>query len=94
MATFLVVHRATALASLPAMLAVGGMLFSAPTVYGWARSALGSSVKAAGFCVLLEGVMVTADSLGLGWLGYASLGYLIALNAISTATRLALSKAG
>lgn len=88
-ATYFVAHRAADLASLPALLAVGGLAFSAPTVYGWARAALGSSVKAAGFVVLLEGVMVSAGSLGLAWLGWAALGYLVAINAVATAVRLA-----
>jgi hypothetical protein len=91
-ATFEVSHRAAELASLPALLAFGGLAFSAPTVYGWARAALGSSLKAGGFVVLLEGVMVSAGSLGLAWLGWAALGYLVAINATATATRLAIGR--
>jgi hypothetical protein len=92
-ATYLVAHAAAGLWTLPAVLAAGGLLFSAPTVFGWARLAFGgagklSAVKACGFVVLLEGVMVAARGLGLPTLGYAALVYLVAINAAATAARI------
>lgn len=69
----------------PAWLVAAGLLFSATTVYGWGRQAFGSGVKAAGFCALLEGVLVASRS---SWLAAAALAYLIAVNAVATGTRL------
>ncbi|HEU4544369.1 MAG TPA: hypothetical protein VFR23_24775 [Jiangellaceae bacterium] len=89
-ATYLVAHRANSVTSLPAVLAIGGLAFSAPTVYSWARAALGSTAKAGGFVLLLEGVMILSSSIGLAWLGVLALGYLVLINATATACRLAL----
>jgi hypothetical protein len=89
--TYLVAHRATSAWSLPALLALGGLIFSAPTVFDWARAALASTWKALGFVVLLEGVMVTAHTLDLAWIGYVALAYLVLINAVATGCRLALS---
>lgn len=73
----------------PALIAlvVGGLAYSALSVYGFARLAFGSAVKALGFVLLLEGVMVFS---GIPALGLASLVLLVGINAISTGVRLAL----
>ncbi len=93
LATFLISHAATAgsgwLRAWACALALGGLCYSAPTVFEWAREAMGSKLKAIGFVVLLEGVMVSADVLGLHWLGLVCLGYLIVINAAATACRFA-----
>lgn len=68
-------------------LVVGGLAYSALSVYGFARLAFGSAVKALGFVLLLEGVMVFS---GIPALGLASLVLLVGINAISTGVRLAL----
>lgn len=69
------------------------LAFSAPTVYEWARQAFGSRrtdwLKAAGFVVLLEGVLICASRLGVHWLGTAALVYLVTINAIAVACRFA-----
>lgn len=92
-ATYYVAHVAPGLLTLPALITVGGLCYSAPTVYGWGKVAFGSGFKACGFVLLLEGVMVSASSLGLAWLGTVALGYLVAINAIASACRLVLGKA-
>lgn len=70
-----------------AVLVLGGLLFSLRTVYAWGRLAFAESAKALGFCVLVEGVMVTAQT---EWLAFAALAYLVAINGIATGCRLAL----
>jgi hypothetical protein len=77
-------------AQLPVYLVAGGLLFSMVTVYAWAKLAFGAPVKALGFVVLLEGVMVTSHA---GWLAVAALGYLVAINGIATGCALALRRA-
>ena len=74
-------------AQLPAWLVLGGLVYSATTVYGWAKLAFGSGVKAAGFCVLVEGVLLASRT---PWLAVLALCYLITINAVATASRLAL----
>lgn len=64
----------------------GGLLYSAWTVYTWGVLAFYSRIKAVGFVVLLEGVMVAADS---RWLALVALGYLMAINGIATGCNLA-----
>jgi len=88
-ATYVVAHQETTTAplwtQLPALLVVGGLTYSALTVYRWARLAVGHPVKAAGFVLLLEGVMVASST---PWLGMVALGYLVGINAIATGCQL------
>lgn len=67
------------------LMVVGGLVFSAKTVYEWTRTAFHCRYKAVGFVVLLEGVMVLASS---QWLTIAALVYLIVINGIGTGVRL------
>lgn len=71
----------------PAMWAIvaGGALFSASTVWDFTRRALGSRAKAAGFVVLVEGVLIFAGTPALGW---AALALLVGINAFQTGSRL------
>jgi hypothetical protein len=69
----------------PAWLVVGGLLFSALTVYRWGRVAFASPTKAVGFCVLLEGVLVFSST---PWLSFGALVYLCAINAVATGCNL------
>lgn len=55
------------------------------TVYKWGRIAFGMPVKAVGFCVLLEGVLVASST---PWLSCGALVYLCAINAIATGCNL------
>ncbi len=66
---------------------LGGLGYSAKTVYEWAKLAFHLPFKAAGFVVLLEGVMVTSS---IQWLTYVALAYLIMINAVATGCRLAM----
>lgn len=74
-------------------LVLGALAFSAPTVYEWARQAFGTRrsdvIKSLGFVVLLEGVLLGAGHMGVGWLGAAALGYLVVINAVAVACRFA-----
>jgi hypothetical protein len=71
------------------ILVFGALLFSVPTVYEWCKTAFNSSVKAIGFVVLLEGVMVFSN---IHWLGVAALTLLIAVNGIQSACNLAIRR--
>ncbi len=70
-----------------ALIVYAGLLFSVLTVYGWSTDMFGSKIKALGFTVLIEGIMMTAAA---GWLNLIALGYLVAINAIANGCRLAL----
>jgi hypothetical protein len=70
-------------------LALGGLLFSARTVYAWGRLAFQASGKALGFVVLMEGVMTMSHT---PWLSPAALAYLVAINGIATGCTLSLNK--
>lgn len=89
-ATFCVAHReldtAAPWTDPRAALVVGGLIFSARTVYQWGQLALGSGLKAFGFTVLLEGIMVASAQ---PWLAIVALVYLCAINAVATGTTLA-----
>jgi len=92
-ATFTVAHQEV-LATVPlrhqplALLVLGGLVYSAKTVYAWGRMAFASGAKALGFTLLIEGVMTCSS---VEWLSYAALAYLIAINAIATGCILALA---
>jgi hypothetical protein len=66
---------------------LGGLVFSALTVFRWGRLAFGSPVKALGFVVLAEGVMTFCST---AWLSVVALGYLVLINAIATGCTIAL----
>lgn len=80
-------HEVAASAHGYAMLAlvIGGLVFSAKTVWQWARAAFADPWKATGFVVLLEGVMTLS---GQGALAVAALTLLTAVNAIATGVTL------
>ena len=75
----------------PAMwtLVVGGLAYSALTVFDWAKIAFKNPVKAVGFVVLLEGVMTFAES---PVISYGALGILVCINALATGASLVLDK--
>jgi len=66
-------------------LVLGGLAFSAKTVYQWARQAFDDWVKAVGFVVLLEGIMVCSST---RWLALAALAYLVLINGAATGCQL------
>ena len=67
------------------ILVAGGFLFSSFTVFDWAKTAFGHSVKAFGFVILTEGVLVLCHT---EWLSIGGLIILAALNATATASNL------
>jgi hypothetical protein len=86
-ATYQLAHHELARGPVVWALVAGGLLFSALTVVRWATSAFGSPVKAFGFTVLLEGVLLYSSTT---WLSIAALLYLVFINAVATGVRLAL----
>ncbi len=71
------------------LLVLGALLFSVITVFEWCKAAVNSAIKAAGFVVLLEGVMVFSK---IEWLGVSALALLILTNGIQSACNLAIRK--
>jgi len=69
------------------LLVVGGLSFSAKTVYMWGCSAFDDRFKATGFVGLVEGSLLLAP---IPALAYVALGYLVLINAIATGCLLAL----
>jgi hypothetical protein len=67
------------------ILVAGGFLFSSFTVYEWAKTAFGHAVKAFGFVILTEGVLVLCHT---NWLAVSGLVILVVLNATATASNL------
>lgn len=65
---------------------LGGLMFSAATVYGWGQKAFLQRSKALGFVLLMEGTMITSHTKGLA---LAALAYLCAINGVATACNLA-----
>lgn len=87
LATYVTAHAAPLGLTPATLLVLGGLLFSAKTVFQWGRAAFaGDPWKATGFVLLVEGVMIVAPQ---AWLGQAALGYLIAINAVATGCTLA-----
>jgi hypothetical protein len=86
-ATFQLAHHELSRGYIVWALVAGGLLFSAMTVTRWASAAFGSPVKAVGFTVLLEGVLLYSNT---AWLSWAALAYLCFINATATGVRLAL----
>jgi hypothetical protein len=81
-ATFSVAHsEVTGMWDYHVLLVLGGLLFSAKTVYAWSKMAFQNASKAAGFVVLIEGVMVLSS---LSWLSWMCLVYLVVINGIAT----------
>src|SRR4051812_40016025 len=70
-------------------LVTGGLMYSAVTVFQWARQAFVSAFKSVGFCVLVEGVMITSHT---AWLALAALGYLVVINGVATGVTLAIGR--
>lgn len=70
-------------------LVAGGLLFSAKTVWQWARAGFSDAWKATGFVVLVEGVMVLS---AVTWLAWTALVLLVGVNGIATGVTLARGK--
>ncbi len=88
-ATYTVVHFEVASNPLLWVLVAGGLIYSALTVFQWAKNAFGSTVKAIGFCILLEGILTFAHSMPLS---LSALAVLVFVNAVSAACALQVRK--
>lgn len=72
-----------------ALIALGGLVYSAISVTQWARKALRAPVKAVAFTILMEGVLVASIEMELS---IGALVYLMLINGIATGVTLALDK--
>ena len=67
----------------------GGLVFSAKTVFGWGQRAFRDGWKAAGFVLLLEGVMITSH---VPILPLVLLAILLSINGVATGCSLSLDR--
>jgi hypothetical protein len=88
-ATYTLVHREVSRYPVLWILVAGGLLYSATTVYLWARAAFGSTVKSLGFVILLEGILTFSHITALG---LSALTVLVFINAVSAACALQVRK--
>ena len=72
-----------------ALLVVGGLIFSAKTVWQWSAAAFQDRWKASGFVLLVEGIMVYSST---PWLSHAALALLVAVNGVATGVTLTRGK--
>jgi hypothetical protein len=82
-------HEVALYQQIATLIVLGGLAYSAKTVYTWGKLAFRAPVKAAGFVVLVEGVMVFAHT---QWLAIAALAYLMAINGLATGCNLSLDR--
>lgn len=90
MATYTLVHCECVKHPYLWVLVAGGLLYSAMSVFKWATDAFSNRTKALGFCVLLEGILTFSH---IAALGFAALGILVFINAVSAACALQVRKA-
>lgn len=88
-ATFFLVHYGVTQCAWLWLIVLGGLIFSAKTVYEWGRVAFNNGWKSLGFCVLVEGVMTFGN---LFYLSCAALGMLALINGVATGCNLALNR--
>lgn len=69
---------------------LGGLMFSAITVFRWGQRAYGSTPKAFFFVLLAEGLMSFSET---KWLSVGALGYLVLINAVANGCNLAVAHA-
>jgi len=69
---------------------LGGLMFSAITVFRWGQRAYGSTPKAFFFVLLAEGLMSFSETT---WLSLGALGYLVCINAVANGCNLAVAHA-
>jgi hypothetical protein len=74
--------------SLQGAMVLGGLGFSAITVYLWGRQAFGSRVKAACFVLLIELMMSFSHT---AWLSAVALSFLIGINAVANGCNLVMA---
>ena len=67
------------------ILVTGGSIFSGLSVFGWCQVIFGHRLKALGFTVLLEGVMLLSTTM---WLSVCALLLLVTVNSVFAAVAL------
>lgn len=85
LASYTLIHMEVARRPLLWVLVAGGLIYSAFSVYGWARQAFDHRLKAFGFVVLLEGTLTFCS---VQWLSLAGLAILMVLNGVTAAVTL------
>jgi hypothetical protein len=75
-------HELTDVYSFLGLIALGGLVYSATTVYQWAKLLFKNPFKAVGFTLLLEGIMVFSH---ITWLSVIALCYLVFINGVAGA---------
>jgi hypothetical protein len=85
LASFTLIHFEAQRQPLLWILVIGGLAYSALSVYRWAQEAFRYRIKAAGFVILLEGAMSFSS---VHWLSLAGLAILIGINGVSAAVSL------
>jgi len=84
-AVYSLVHVEVATHPLFWAMVVGGLAYSAISVFTWAKQAFHMGIKALGFVLLLEGTVTFATE---RWLGLSGLVILIVINGVSAAVAL------
>jgi uncharacterized membrane protein HdeD (DUF308 family) len=88
LATYFIAHfELDTFWSVNTVIVLGGLAYSAKTVWQWTYLAFDCRYKATGFVMLTEGVMVFSHT---PWLAVCALSYLIGINAVATGCLLAL----
>lgn len=93
--TYFVVHKeidpaVSLFSQIATYMVVGGLLFSAITVYEWCNLAFRMKLKALGWVLLAESIMTFTKHVPL--LAWAALFYLVLINGVATSCILALPK--
>jgi VIT1/CCC1 family predicted Fe2+/Mn2+ transporter len=86
-ASFVIAHHEAGQQPMLWLLVAAALAFSAPSVASWAKKWCGHEVKAWGFTILLEGVLVFAHHEALSIAGLAMLVMINAANAWSLAAK-------
>jgi len=85
LASYTLIHLEVAARPMLWILVGGGLVYSAISVYQWARQAFHYPLKDLGFVVLLEGTLTFCS---VQWLSLAGLAILMVLNGVSAAVML------
>lgn len=85
--TFWTIHAPDGVDSRPVLwvIAAGGLLYSAATVFDWARTVFGSWIKAGAFVCLTESAMALEHT---AWIAYSVLGLLVLVNGVAASVAL------
>ncbi len=85
-ASFMLAHHEAPTRPVLWALVAAALIFSGLSVYEWTSKAFGSRLKALGFVILTEGIML---STGNQYLAFAALALLVGINATATGAHLA-----